>query len=440
MKGWEDVPPGITNLLSLYAMLGEKDTADSLASILLQRFPEDPRVIEYEYSTVGSRRRSAACAANLVTFLERYPNTDRAPAARGKLLALYSRELDDTEKARARVRSSLPIDTEDLFAYACRLMEEEGEPGEAEAILRRCMAELEDDGDSRPGRFSPYEWMKRKEEEGASCRRRLASLFGRRGETEEAAALLEGIVAETPDQIDGALLFNLALYQSKTGREKDAFATFDRLLRTEDPPEGVVEEGRALFAKVRGDSTGFGRYLAGALAERRRKRIEELASSALCWPVPDIAVTDSSGDTLRLSDLAGKVVLIDFWATWCGPCRRALPLVEEIHREYGGEKGVVVVPVNTWERPGGEERRRLVNGRWEEFGFTMPVYFDSDPGDHYSAAADRLGVTAIPATFLIGRDGKLLFKRRGFGGERSAEELRLMIEFALGRESGGAHL
>jgi thiol-disulfide isomerase/thioredoxin len=108
-------------------------------------------------------------------------------------------------------------------------------------------------------------------------------------------------------------------------------------------------------------------------------------------------VTTLDGQHLSLDSLAGKVVLIDFWATWCGPCREALPQIQKIAHKFEGQPLVVMsISLDKDE------------GKWKDFvqknGMTWMQYRDGGLGGQ---VAKQFGVTAIPATFTIDADGVL---------------------------------
>jgi peroxiredoxin len=117
-----------------------------------------------------------------------------------------------------------------------------------------------------------------------------------------------------------------------------------------------------------------------------------------------------SGEKVRLMDLRGKVVLLDFWATWCGPCRRELPTVEKLHRELK-DKGLVVLTIND-ESPA--KARSFVHGK----KYTFPVLDDSKREVHA-----RYHVHAIPTLVVFDKKGKMVSYSTGTKGEESLRRL-----------------
>ena len=106
--------------------------------------------------------------------------------------------------------------------------------------------------------------------------------------------------------------------------------------------------------------------------------------------------------TLRLADFRGKVVYLDFWASWCGPCRISLPMLEELRREYQA-KGFEVIAVNVDENP--QDALDFL----KKYPVTYPVVRDPQ-----QAIARLYNVPAMPSSFLIGRDGVVRAVKLGF--------------------------
>jgi len=110
---------------------------------------------------------------------------------------------------------------------------------------------------------------------------------------------------------------------------------------------------------------------------------------------PDFALQDLSGKNVRLSDLKGKVVLLEFWATWCGPCRESIPEMEKLHKNYR-DKGLVVLGVSM-----------------DASGMEVVRSFARDQGISYSVLqgnneiADQYMVRVIPVVYLVNKEGMI---------------------------------
>jgi thiol-disulfide isomerase/thioredoxin len=120
-------------------------------------------------------------------------------------------------------------------------------------------------------------------------------------------------------------------------------------------------------------------------------------------PAPPFALRQLDGAPVTLAGLRGKVVVMEFWATWCGPCRYSLPSLEAIAKRYR-DRGVAVLLVNLEEQP--EAIRR-----WAERRYTAPILLDADGG-----VAAQYGVQSIPRLFILDQSGQLAWEHQGYGG------------------------
>lgn len=120
--------------------------------------------------------------------------------------------------------------------------------------------------------------------------------------------------------------------------------------------------------------------------------------------VPDFTVTDSSGKELKLSDFLGKPVILNFWASWCGPCKQEMPHFDEAYKKY--EEDIHFVMVNLTD--GARETKEKAEAFISEQGYSFPVYFDTK-----TEAAMAYGTYSIPVTYFIDANGKPVAKGNG---------------------------
>ena len=120
-------------------------------------------------------------------------------------------------------------------------------------------------------------------------------------------------------------------------------------------------------------------------------------------PAPDFTVYDEAGNEVRLSDYLGKPVVVNFWASWCGPCRMEMPEFQEKHLELDGEVQFLMINM-TGGRETVETARDFIAGQ----GYTFPVLYDTE-GD----AAVTYGAYALPTTYFIDAEGYAIAQARG---------------------------
>jgi thiol-disulfide isomerase/thioredoxin len=131
---------------------------------------------------------------------------------------------------------------------------------------------------------------------------------------------------------------------------------------------------------------------------------------------PAFELKSTDGRSISLASLKGKVVLLDFWSSWCAPCRRATPVVDQISRDFAG-RGVVVLGMNP------DESLETVRKHNERMKVGFPTLLDADP------VMKRYGINAVPTFVIIGKGGKIRDIRRGLSDD--GDELRRAITAAL---------
>jgi cytochrome c biogenesis protein CcmG, thiol:disulfide interchange protein DsbE len=124
-----------------------------------------------------------------------------------------------------------------------------------------------------------------------------------------------------------------------------------------------------------------------------------------------LAVNKLDGDPVELGNQHGKVLLLDLWATWCEPCKQALPYFQQLSKDFGA-KGLTVYAISC------DEKKDAVAPFMKNIGVSLPVLWDKG-GDTTSAA---LGVIRLPTTFLVDRTGTIRFAHEGFTDEIAAQE------------------
>ncbi len=122
----------------------------------------------------------------------------------------------------------------------------------------------------------------------------------------------------------------------------------------------------------------------------------------LSAPSKDFTLKSNKGKNIRLADLRGQVVMLNFWASWCGPCRQEMPLLDKLSQRYG-RAGFTLLGINT------EESKEDADDMLKEIPVSFPILYDST-----KKVSDMYKVDAMPTTILVDCDGNMNYLHRGY--------------------------
>jgi thiol-disulfide isomerase/thioredoxin len=364
----------------------------------LAKYPQTPRRAELERALV-----KAAIEAK---------DKDRIVQYGEKLL---SREQDDLQVLE-RVARSL-VDTEDkaaaerALAYASRY---------EELVMGMRLQEA-------PGRVSAAEW---REELDRGIARSLAiqsRALGNLGKTAD-AVIKARHAYETYPTAEAAR--EIGRWLIRSGKEAEAIPHIADAFTLEDSRNTAADRLRdrqrmgALYAKIHGDEKGLGDVIlqsfdrTNALMEARRQKVQAEDPNAAATQVLDFTLSSLKGEPLKMVSLKGKVVVLDFWATWCGPCRVQHPLYEQVKQKFHHREDVVFLSINT------DEDHEVVEPFLKANGWKVTPYFEG-------GLSRTLQISSIPTTVILDKKGAIFSRMNGFLPDRFVTMLSDRIDGAL---------
>ena len=419
-------PDLLISIAGWYTLLGAADEGHMIEGRLIEQDPHGRLARQIMFGRAMSERDASRRMEQLLDFLKEYPDADRDQKLTVVRLLTQARRYNEAEGILLSLKTPSGNHLNNL---AWSHIDEEIDVARGVDLAKKAVEALRDvDPTTRP----PYSPRKLWEE---SLRLSLAAALDTYGyglyklskyeEAEKAYREAYGLGGYMAAEV----IEHLTQCYLQVGKYRTAVDVVKKALEDDAYNDNVLAYGKQALLKSGGSEEDFNRMLSEAKQRAQSKAKESILSKRIGQPAKNFEAMNLSGELVRLSDLKGKVVVLDFWATWCGPCKAAFPYVQKVYEKYRGNADLVILAVNTWERVSGEKRKQLVRDFLEQNRYTFPVVYDE------SKVVDMYGVEGIPTQFYIDRDGNIQFKEVGFHGPEMEESMSMMIDMLLSGET-----
>ena len=187
------------------------------------------------------------------------------------------------------------------------------------------------------------------------------------------------------------------------GNLQEALGSYARSLELGPEDRKLQRAAHVLYAKIHGGDVGFEAWRDAVV--QKGKTVAEEVTRVAHRSLPDLRLQDVAGKTWTSAELRGRALFVNFWTTWCGPCRRELPNVQRLYEKTKGRRDVAVLTVSVDENPG------LIQPFLAREKYTFPALVGG-PGSYVTWT---LG--GIPRTYIVDREGMIVQEQLGFGDD-----------------------
>lgn len=414
-------------IMQLYNNQKMKEKAAKTKELILEKYPAGEQAEEIKLIEVNGMKDAAKKSELANKFKEQFPNsvyiTYLFPDPTQTLI-----QAGKYEEAYEALKKNPKATSQFYNNLAWAMYEKNINLPLAKEIASKGIGFVDAEEQTSLAKRSPYysesQWKKLMHSSNYAINDTYGAILLKLGENSEALKYMThafemdgGRTADVNERYAQALLSN--------GKFDDAKNNLEKFISSGKSNAGMKEMLKQTYVKSKGSDSGFDSYLSALESDAKKIVLDELKKKMINEPAPKFSLVDLDGKKVSLEGLKGKTVIIDFWATWCGPCRASFPSMQKTINKYKDNPNIVFLFINT--RQTEIDKKKNAQDFIKKTKYTFHVLLDIE--DKVNAA---FNVQGIPTKFVIDKNGNIRFTVLGFRGsdDIAVEELSSMIELA----------